>query len=47
LAGGLNQLTSYTNNNMLTGFTAGKILWMKENEPENYAKTVKIINPKD
>ena len=47
LAGGLNKLTSYTNNNMLTGFTAGKILWMKENEPENYAKTVKIINPKD
>ncbi len=47
LAGGLEALTGYTNNNMLTGFTAGKILWMKENEPENYARTVKIINPKD
>jgi sugar (pentulose or hexulose) kinase len=32
---------------MLTGFTGGKILWMKQNEPENYARTVRIINPKD
>ncbi len=47
LAGGVEGLSSYTNNNMLTGFTAGKILWMKQNEPENYEKTVKIINPKD
>lgn len=47
LAGGVESLASYTNNNMLTGFTAGKILWMKENEPENYKKTVKVINPKD
>ncbi len=47
VAGGREALASYTNNNMLTGFTAGKILWMKENEPENYARTVKIINPKD
>ncbi|MBR5767626.1 MAG: xylulokinase [Clostridia bacterium] len=47
LAGGREALASYTDNNMLTGFTGGKILWMKENEPDNYAKTVKIINPKD
>ncbi|MBQ7604307.1 MAG: xylulokinase [Clostridia bacterium] len=46
-AGGREALTTYTNNNMLTGFTAGKILWMKENEPENYDRTVTIINPKD
>ncbi len=46
-AGGLNGLLSMTNNRMLTGFTGGKILWMRENEPENFAKTVKILNPKD
>jgi len=46
-AGGMNGLLSFTNNQMLTGFTGGKILWMKQNEPENYAKTVRIINPKD
>ncbi len=46
-AGGLDGLLSYTNNMMLTGYTGGKILWMKENEPENYAKTRLILNPKD
>lgn len=46
-AGGLEGLLSYTNNMMLTGYTGGKILWMKENEPENYERTVMVINPKD
>lgn len=31
----------------LEGFTAPKILWLKENEPENYAKVWKILLPKD
>ena len=47
LAGGLDALLPYTNNRMLTGFTGGKILWMKENEPENYARTKIVLNPKD
>lgn len=47
LAGGLDALLAVTNNRMLTGYTGGKILWMKEKEPENYNKTVRIINPKD
>lgn len=47
MAGGLKGLLSYTNNRMLTGFTGGKILWMKENEPENYKRTRMILNPKD
>jgi len=47
IAGGLDGLLSSTNNRMLTGFTGGKILWMKENEPENYNKTRIILNPKD
>ncbi len=46
-AGGLDGLLSYTNNRMLTGFTGGKILWVKENEPENYARIKVVINPKD
>ncbi len=31
----------------LEGFTAPKILWLKENEPENYLKLWKVILPKD
>ncbi len=46
-AGGLESLLGVTNNRMLTGYTGGKILWMKENEPENYARTKYILNPKD
>ncbi len=46
-AGGLEALLGYTNNRMLPGYTGGKILWMKQNEPENYAKTKRVVNPKD
>ncbi|MCL2494224.1 MAG: xylulokinase [Oscillospiraceae bacterium] len=46
-AGGPEGLLRLTNNAMLTGFTGGKIAWFRENEPELYAKCVKIINPKD
>ncbi len=47
LVGGEEALLKLTNNKMLTGYTGGKILWMKENEPENFAKTKIIFNPKD
>jgi len=46
-AGGLDGLLKFTNNMMLTGYTGGKILWVKENEPENYARIRRIVNPKD
>ena len=46
-AGGIDGLLSYTNNQMLTGYTGGKILWMREHEPENFKKTQIILNPKD
>ena len=46
-AGGLDELVSYSNNTMLTGFTGGKLLWMKKNEPQNYAKTKLFFMPKD
>ncbi len=45
--GGKTELLEYTNNRMLPGYTGGKILWVRENEPENYEKIRKIVNPKD
>ncbi|MGN0822904.1 MAG: xylulokinase, partial [Candidatus Gallimonas sp.] len=36
-----------TGNRAVTGFTAPKVLWLKRNEPENFAKTAKILLPKD
>lgn len=45
--GGFEGLREYTNNNLLPGYQGGKILWLREVEPENYAKMVKAILPKD
>ena len=44
---GKEKLSEYTANIAFAGFTAPKILWMKENEPENFAKIHKIMLPKD
>ncbi len=44
---GKETLSNYTANIAFTGFTAPKILWMKENEPERFAKIKKIMLPKD
>ena len=44
---GKDKLSLYTGNIAFAGFTAPKILWMKENEPENFAKIKKIMLPKD
>ena len=44
---GKDNLTEYTANIAFAGFTAPKILWMKENEPENFARICKIMLPKD
>ena len=41
------KITKFTGNQALTGFTAPKILWMKENEIENFNKISKIMLPKD
>lgn len=40
-------LGEITGNQALTGFTAPKILWVKENEPDNFKKISKIMLPKD
>lgn len=44
---GRKRLSDYTANIAFAGFTAPKILWMKNNEPENFAKIEKIMLPKD
>lgn len=44
---GRETLSKYTGNIAFAGFTAPKILWMKENEPELYAAIAKIMLPKD
>ncbi|OGS20731.1 MAG: xylulokinase [Elusimicrobia bacterium RIFOXYA2_FULL_39_19] len=44
---GSKKLISLVSNPVLTGFTAGKILWVKENEPKIYKKISKVLLPKD
>lgn len=44
---GKENLQKLTGNIAFAGFTATKILWVKENEPENFAKCAKICLPKD
>ena len=44
---GKDKLSQYTANIAFAGFTAPKILWMKENEPELFEKIAKIMLPKD
>ena len=46
-AGGVEGLLEFTNNRMLASCTAGKILWMRENEPELFSRVRYIVNPKD
>ena len=45
--GGLDKLISYAYNSALNSYTAPKILWIKENELENYKKIKCILLPKD
>lgn len=44
---GKQRLVQITGNDALTGFTAPKILWVQENEPEVYARIRHILLPKD
>jgi len=44
---GKETLSRLTANITFAGFTAPKILWMQENEPENFRKIAKIMLPKD
>ncbi len=44
---GKEKLSEYTANISFTGFTAPKILWVKNKEPENFKRIAKIMLPKD
>ena len=44
---GQEKLSALTANIAFAGFTAPKILWMRENEPGNFARIAKIMLPKD
>ncbi|MCR5160341.1 MAG: xylulokinase [Lachnospiraceae bacterium] len=44
---GKEKLSEYTANIAFAGFTAPKILWVRDNEPENFKKIAKIMLPKD
>jgi xylulokinase len=44
---GAQRLIEMVSNPALTGFTAPKILWLRENEPENYEHVTKVLLPKD
>lgn len=44
---GARRLIEITANPALTGFTASKILWVRNHEPQNYEKCAKILLPKD
>ena len=44
---GRENLSRWTANIAFAGFTAPKILWVREKEPEHFAKIAKIMLPKD
>lgn len=44
---GMDNLLAWTGSPALTGFTAPKVLWVRENEPQIYARAAHILLPKD
>jgi xylulokinase len=44
---GLKNVLKFTGNQMLPGFTAPKVVWVREQEPEVYAQAAKVLLPKD
>ncbi len=46
-AGGRSKLIKMVANPAMTGFTAPKILWLRNKEPKNFEKTAKVLLPKD
>ncbi len=44
---GLSRLIQITGNTALSGFTAPKVLWVREHEPDVYKRTRQILLPKD
>ena len=46
-AGGTTQMLNFTNNTMLSGYTGGKLLWLKEMEPQSFECMRVFLCPKD
>jgi xylulokinase len=44
---GLDRLIALTGNRALTGFTAPKLLWVRKNEPDVFARIAHVLLPKD
>jgi xylulokinase len=44
---GASRLIEYVSNPALTGFSAPKLLWVRDNEPEIFAQTRTVLLPKD
>lgn len=44
---GLDRLIALTGNRALTGFTAPKLLWLREHEPDTYERIRHVLLPKD
>src|SRR5262249_22155588 len=44
---GLERLIELTGNRALTGFTAPKLLWLRNNEPETFARIRRVLLPKE
>lgn len=44
---GRERVLQLTLNPVLTGFTAGKIIWLRNHEPQHYERVRKILLPKD
>lgn len=45
--GGLSEVISMTRNRLITGFTAGKVEWLRQHEPDRFSNIAMILNPKD
>ncbi|WP_135554214.1 xylulokinase [Paenibacillus cymbidii] len=44
---GRERLGQLTGNRALTGFTAPKVVWLRQHEPEHYARVAHLLLPKD
>jgi xylulokinase len=45
--GGVERLVAITGNDALTGFTAPKLVWIRDHEPEIWAQIAHVLLPKD